>query len=62
MPRPLDGVALRSYCRRLGLSQDTEALIATIRSSPPHRNPRATHGNMPVWYRGHNIFSYHFPR
>src|SRR6266849_5614415 len=50
MPRPLDGVALRSYCRRLGLSQDTEALIATIRSSPPHRNPRATRGNMPVWY------------
>ena len=33
-----------------GLSQETEDLIATIRSSPPHRNPRASHGNMPVWY------------
>ncbi len=50
MPRPLDGVALHSYCRRLGLCQQTEDLIATIRSSPPHRNPRASHGNMPVWY------------
>lgn len=50
MPRPLDGVALHSYCRRLGLSQETEDLIATIRSSPPHRNPRASHGTMPVWY------------
>ena len=50
MPRPLDGVALHSYCCRLGLSQDAEDLIATIRSSPPNRNPRGNHGNMPVWY------------
>ena len=50
MPRPLDGVALHSYCCRLGLSQDAEDLIATIRSSPPNRNPRGNHGNMLVWY------------
>jgi putative transposase len=50
MPRPLDGVALHSYCCRLGLSQDAEDLIATIRSSPPNRNPRGNYGNMPVWY------------
>ncbi len=50
MPKPLDGVALHSYCCRLGLLQDAEDLIATIRSSPPNRNPRGNHGNMPVWY------------
>ena len=50
MPRPLDGAAFHAYCRRLGLSRQAEELIATIRSSPPHRNPRASHGNMPVWY------------
>lgn len=50
MTRPLDGLALHTYCRRLGLSQDAETLIATIRSSPPHRNPRGNHGNMLVWY------------
>jgi len=50
MPRPLDGVALHSYCCRLRLSQDAEDLIATIRSSPPNRNPRGNHGNMLVWY------------
>jgi putative transposase len=48
--RPLDGLALHTYCRRLGFSQDAETLIATIRSSPPHRTPRGNHGNMPVWY------------
>ena len=50
MKRPLDGSALHVYCRRLGLSKEAEALIRTIRSSPPHRTPRGAHGNMPVWY------------
>jgi len=50
MPRPLDGGALHAYCRRLGLTPDAEDLIATIRSSPPNRNPHGNHGNMPVWY------------
>src|SRR2546421_4560889 len=50
MTKPLDGLALQAYCRRLGFSQKAQELIATIRTSPPNRNPHANHGNMPVWY------------
>ncbi len=50
MTRPLDGLAFQAYCRRLGLSREAQELLATVRSSPPNRNPRANHGNMPVWY------------
>jgi putative transposase len=50
MTKPLDGLAFQVYCRRLGFSRETQELIATVRSSPPNRNPRANHGNMPVWY------------
>ncbi len=50
MPNPLDGLAFQAYCRRLDLSREAQDLLATIRSSPPNRNPRGNHGNMPVWY------------
>src|SRR5258708_612780 len=50
MTKPLDGLAFQAYCRHLGLSREAQELLATIRSSPPNRNPRGNHGNMPVWY------------
>src|SRR5271157_364913 len=50
MRRPLDGIVLHTYVRRLGLSRETLELLVHIRSSPPSRTPGARHGNMPVWY------------
>src|SRR5437764_6362120 len=50
MGRPLDGIALQTYVRRLGFSRKTRDLLVHIRSSPPSRTPGARHGNMPVWY------------
>jgi hypothetical protein len=35
-----------AWCQRLRLSQDTEALIATIRSSPPVRKVQGQAGNV----------------
>ena len=50
MGRPLDGIALQTYVRRLGFSRETRDVLVHIRSSPPSRTPGARHGNMPVWY------------
>ncbi len=50
MAKPLDGVALQAYVRRLGFSRETQELLAHIRFSPPSRTPGAQRGNMPVWY------------
>lgn len=50
MVKPLDGNALETYCRRLGLKEETLNLMKYIRSSPPSRNPRGTKGNVCVWY------------
>ncbi len=50
MARPLDGIALLAYIRRLKLSKETHELLTHIRSSPPSRTPGARRGNMPVWY------------
>lgn len=50
MARPLDGIRLQVYFRRLGFSRETQELLIRIRSSPPSRTPGARQGNMPVWY------------
>src|SRR2546427_11102034 len=50
MAKPLDGIALQAYFHRLGLSRETQELLAHIRTSPPSRTPGARRGNMPVWY------------
>ena len=50
MAKPLDGVALQAYFRRLDLSQEAQSLLIHIRNSPPSRTPGAWRGNMPVWY------------
>jgi putative transposase len=50
MARPLDGITLLAYIRRLKLSKETYELLTHIRSSPPSRTPGARRGNMPVWY------------
>ena len=50
MAKPLDGIALLAYFRRLGFSRETQELLIRIRSSPPSRTPGARRGNMPVWY------------
>src|SRR5216684_7632876 len=50
MAKPLDGVALPAYFRRLGFERVTQELLIHIRNSPPSRTPGARHGNMPVWY------------
>src|SRR5436305_4343332 len=50
MTRPLDGIALLAYVRRLKLSKETYELLIHIRGSPPSRTPGARRGNMPVWY------------
>jgi putative transposase len=50
MTRPLDGLALHGYCRRLALGPDTRELLATIRRAPPNRTPCTRHGNVAVWY------------
>src|SRR6266849_4177359 len=49
MAKPLNGIALLAYFRRLGFSQETQELLIHIRSSPPSRTPGARRGNMPVW-------------
>ena len=50
MAKPLDGVALPAYFRRLGYERVTQDLLMHIRNSPPSRTPGARRGNMPVWY------------
>src|SRR5258707_8629026 len=50
MAKPLDGITLQAYVRRLGFSRETQELLTHIRSSPPSRTPGARRGNMPVWY------------
>src|SRR5713226_4248610 len=50
MTRPLDGIALQTYFRRLKLEKDAQDLLIHIRSSPPSRLPDSRAGNMPIWY------------
>jgi putative transposase len=50
MTRPLDGIALPAYFRRLGLRPEAQELLAHVRSSPPSRTPTSCAGNMSVWY------------
>src|SRR6266567_3987536 len=50
MARPLDGIGLLTYFRRLKLSKEAQGLLAEIRNSPPSRTPGARRSNMPVWY------------
>jgi len=50
MAKPLDGIALQAYFRRLGYERVTQDLLIHIRNSPPSRTPGARRGNMPVWY------------
>jgi putative transposase len=48
--RPLDGIALHTYFRRLQLPKETQDLLIASRSSPPSRLLDSRAGNMPVWY------------
>ncbi len=50
MIRPLDGISLQTYFRRLKLQNEAQDLLICIRSSPPSRLPDSRAGNMPVWY------------
>ncbi len=50
MTRPLDGISLQTYFRRLKLQKEAQDLLICIRSSPPSRLPDSRAGNMPVWY------------
>jgi hypothetical protein len=59
MGRPLDGIALQTFFRNFNFSperqerlasQETQELLAKIRSSPPSRTPGSRHGNEAVWY------------
>ena len=50
MTRPLDGIALQTYVRRLNLQKDAQDQLVAVRSSPPSRLPDSRAGNMPVWY------------
>jgi putative transposase len=50
MGKPLDGPALQTYFRRLGIRQETQELLTDIRASPPSRTPGSHHGNEAVWY------------
>src|SRR6266567_8515956 len=50
MTRPLDGISLQTYFRRLGLRPEAQELLQQVRSSPPTRTPGSRAGNMPVWY------------
>jgi len=50
MTRPLDGISLQTYFRRLGLQPEAQELLMRVRSSPPSRTPSSRAGNMPVWY------------
>src|SRR5256886_15658653 len=50
MTKPLDGIALQTYFRRLNLQKDAQDQLIAVRSSPPSRLPDSRAGNMPVWY------------
>src|SRR6266571_4373382 len=50
MTRPLDGIALQTYFRRLNLQKEAQDQLIAVRSSPPSRLPDSRAGNMPVWY------------
>jgi len=50
MTRPLDGISLHTYFRRLGLQPEAQELLIRVRSSPPSRTPESRRGNMSVWY------------
>ena len=50
MTKPLDGISLQTYFRRLELGKEAQELLIHIRSSPPSRSPDSRAGNMPVWY------------
>src|SRR5260370_42116716 len=50
MTRPLDGISLQTYFRRLKLQKEAQDLLICIRSSPPSCLPDSRAGNMPVWY------------
>jgi putative transposase len=50
MTRPLDGIALQTYVRRLNLPKEAQDQLIAVRSSPPSRLPDSRAGNMPVWY------------
>ena len=39
MTRPLDGIALQTYFRRLNLQKDAQDQLIAVRSSPPSRLP-----------------------
>ena len=55
MTRPLDGIALLTYFRRLKLSREAQELLTHIRTSPPSRTPEARRGDMPIWYPSNNF-------
>src|SRR6266571_4103822 len=48
--RMLSHSQLSQLCRDLGLSHEAQALIETIRSSPPSRRVRSVAGNVSVRY------------
>ena len=50
MTRPLDGIALLTYFRRLKLSKEAQELLTRVRTAPPSRTPGARRGNVPIWY------------
>ena len=50
MAKPLDGIALQTYYRRLGFGKAVRDKLDEIRSSPPSRTPESRRGNMPVYY------------
>ena len=58
MRRALDGIAFKTYCRRLGFTKkandededQAQDLLMKIRSSPPTRTPGSNYGNVAVWY------------
>src|SRR6266704_2188644 len=54
MRRALDGIAFKTYCRRLGFLKKTDDeaqdVLIKIRSAPPTRTPGSNWGNVAVWY------------
>jgi len=50
MTRPLDGITLQTYVRRLNLQKEAQDQLIAVRSLPPSRLPDSRAGNMPVWY------------
>jgi putative transposase len=50
MAKPLDGIALQTYYRRLGFGKTVCDKLDEIRTSPPSRTPESHRSNMPVWY------------